>query len=216
MLFLNDYIGQSKEVLVDMVQHGAEKIINKETMLVDEDIESIIQRGEARTAELNAKYSGLDFDDLANFKTETNTQQWEGEDYAANGQANKQKKMMMMKNWIEPAKRERKMNYSENISFREILRGGPVVPKKKKGPKKINTYVFLSIFFFSGLVLITSFFFQKRSDWQFYPPRFIELQDRADLCFKVCFLHFAYYIYFFQHRALCSLNDGLLVCVENA
>ncbi|KAG0140791.1 hypothetical protein CROQUDRAFT_664695 [Cronartium quercuum f. sp. fusiforme G11] len=150
--------GQSKEVLVDMIQHGAEKIINnKETMLVDEDIESIIQRGEARTAELNAKYSGLDFDDLANFKTDTSTQKWEGEDYAANGQA----KRKIGLNWIEPAKRERKMNYSENISFREILRGGPVVPKKKKGPKKINT-----------------------SDWQFYPPRFIELQDRADLYFK--------------------------------
>lgn len=150
--------GQSKEVLVDMIQHGAEKIINnKETMLVDEDIESIITRGEARTAELNAKYSGLDFDDLANFKTETKTQQWEGEDYAANGQAKKKIGLT----WIEPAKRERKMNYSENVSFRDMLRGGPAVPKKKKGPKKINT-----------------------SDWQFYPPRFIELQDRADLHFK--------------------------------
>lgn len=121
-----------------MIQHGAEKIINnKETMLVDEDIESIITRGEARTAELNAKYSGLDFDDLANFKTETNTQQWEGENYAANGQAKKKISMT----WIEPAKRERKMNYSENMSFRDMLRGGPAVPKKKKGPKKINTYV---------------------------------------------------------------------------
>ncbi|KAA1102342.1 hypothetical protein PGT21_019144 [Puccinia graminis f. sp. tritici] len=148
--------GQSKEDLVDMIQHGAEKIINsKEDMLVDDDIESIIQRGEARTAELNAKYSRLDFDDLANFKTENSTQKWEGEDYA--GQAKKKLGL----NWIEPAKRERKMNYSENISFREIMRGGPVAPKKKKGPKKINT-----------------------SDWQFYPPRFIELQDRADLYYK--------------------------------
>ncbi|PLW46886.1 hypothetical protein PCANC_06604 [Puccinia coronata f. sp. avenae] len=148
--------GQSKEDLVDMIQHGAEKIINsKEDMLVEDDIESIIQRGEARTAELNAKYSRLDFDDLANFKTESNPQKWEGEDYA--GQAKKKPGL----NWIEPAKRERKMNYSENVSFREMMRGGPVAPKKKKGPKKINT-----------------------SDWQFYPPRFIELQDRADLYYK--------------------------------
>ncbi|KAI9600087.1 hypothetical protein KEM48_000303 [Puccinia striiformis f. sp. tritici PST-130] len=148
--------GQNKDDLVEMIQHGAEKIINsKENMLVDDDIESIIQRGEARTAELNAKYSRLDFDDLANFKTETSTQKWEGEDYA--GQAKKKLGL----NWIEPAKRERKQNYSENISFRQIMRGGPVAPKKKKGPKKINT-----------------------SDWQFYPPRFIELQDRADLYYK--------------------------------
>ncbi|CAH7684062.1 SNF2 family N-terminal domain-domain-containing protein [Phakopsora pachyrhizi] len=150
--------GQTKEDLVDMIQHGAEKIINsKENMLINDDIESIIKRGEERTAELNEKYSRLDFDDLANFKTETNTQQWEGENYAANGQAKKK----IVLNWIEPAKRERKMNYSENISFRDLMRGGPVVPKKKKVPKKINT-----------------------SDWQFYPPRFIELQDKADLYFK--------------------------------
>ncbi|MBW0499315.1 hypothetical protein O181_039030 [Austropuccinia psidii MF-1] len=150
--------GQSKEDLVDMIQHGAEKIINsKENMLVNDDIESIIQRGEAKTAELNAKYSRLDFEDLANFRSDTNTQQWEGENYAANGQA----KRKIGLTWIEPAKRERKMNYSENVSFRELMRGGPVIPKKKRAPKKINT-----------------------SDWQFYPPRFIELQDRADLYAK--------------------------------
>jgi SWI/SNF-related matrix-associated actin-dependent regulator of chromatin subfamily A member 5 len=134
MLRFSVLSGQSKEDLVDMIQHGAEKIINsKEDMLVEDDIESIIQRGEARTAELNAKYSRLDFDDLANFKTESNPQKWEGEDYA--GQAKKKPGL----NWIEPAKRERKMNYSENVSFREMMRGGPVAPKKKKGPKKINT-----------------------------------------------------------------------------
>ncbi|POW18921.1 hypothetical protein PSHT_05280, partial [Puccinia striiformis] len=140
--------GQNKDDLVEMIQHGAEKIINsKENMLVDDDIESIIQRGEARTAELNAKYSRLDFDDLANFKTETSTQKWEGEDYA--GQAKR--------NWDLIGSNLLNVKGSRTI----IMRGGPVAPKRKKGPKKINT-----------------------SDWQFYPPRFIELQDRADLYYK--------------------------------
>lgn len=26
----------------------------------------------------------------------------------------------------------------------------------------------------------------RRSDWQFYPPRFFELQEKAELAFKVC------------------------------
>lgn len=122
-----------------MIQHGAEKIINaNETMLTSaDDIDDIIRRGEERTKELQAKYSGLDFDDLANFKTDgAGTQQWEGEDYAAG----KRTKTIGL-TWIEPAKRERKVNYSENISLRDLLRGGPPVPKKKKGPKKVNTCV---------------------------------------------------------------------------
>jgi len=49
---------------------------------MDEDIDAIIHRGEARTAELNSKYAELNFDDLSNFKTESMAvQQWEGEDF---------------------------------------------------------------------------------------------------------------------------------------
>lgn len=65
-----------------MIQHGADKIINStESMLMEDDIEEIITRGEARTAELNTKYASLNFDDLQIFKSETTTN-WEGEDYA--------------------------------------------------------------------------------------------------------------------------------------
>lgn len=130
----------TKDDLVDMIQHGAERIINNaDSMLAQaDDIDDIISRGEERTKELNAKYQGLDFDDLANFKTETSgTQQWEGQDYAAARAAGKP---FLGLKWIEPPKRERKMNYSENVSFRDLMRGGPPAPKKKR-PKKLDTSV---------------------------------------------------------------------------
>lgn len=51
------------------------------SLMIDDDIDAIITKGEERTAELNSKYEGLNFDDLSNFKSETAVQQWEGRDY---------------------------------------------------------------------------------------------------------------------------------------
>jgi SWI/SNF-related matrix-associated actin-dependent regulator of chromatin subfamily A member 5 len=50
-------------------------------MMINEDIDAIILRGEERTTELNSKYEGLTFEDLSNFKSEASVQQWEGEDF---------------------------------------------------------------------------------------------------------------------------------------
>ncbi len=50
-------------------------------VLINEDIDAIIQRGEERTVELNSRYEGLNFEDLSNFKSEASVQQWEGEDF---------------------------------------------------------------------------------------------------------------------------------------
>jgi SWI/SNF-related matrix-associated actin-dependent regulator of chromatin subfamily A member 5 len=51
------------------------------SLMIDDDIDAIISKGEERTAELNSKYEGLNFEDLSNFKSETMVQQWEGEDF---------------------------------------------------------------------------------------------------------------------------------------
>ncbi len=51
-------------------------------MLIDDDIDDIIRKGEDKTAELNSKYAGLDLDALNNFKSESMVNQWEGEDFA--------------------------------------------------------------------------------------------------------------------------------------
>lgn len=53
------------------------------SLLINDDIEAIIHRGEERTAEMNSKYEGLSFDDLSNFKSDSSVQQWEGEDFRA-------------------------------------------------------------------------------------------------------------------------------------
>ena len=50
-------------------------------MVLNDDIDDIIQRGEERTAELNSKYEGLNLEDLNNFKSDASVQQWEGEDF---------------------------------------------------------------------------------------------------------------------------------------
>ena len=80
-----------------MIQHGAEKIINNSqryvvlnihmngltgSMLIDDDIDEIIKRGEEKTAEINSKYAGLDLDALNNFKSESMVQTWEGEEFS--------------------------------------------------------------------------------------------------------------------------------------
>ncbi|KAF8422290.1 P-loop containing nucleoside triphosphate hydrolase protein [Boletus edulis BED1] len=76
----------NKGELLDMITHGAEKIINSsDDMLINDDIEAIIQRGEERSAELNSKYEGLNLEDLSNFKSDSSLQQWEGEDFRAGG-----------------------------------------------------------------------------------------------------------------------------------
>lgn len=51
------------------------------SLMINDDIEEIIHRGESRTVELNSKYEGLTFEDLSNFKSEASVQQWEGEDF---------------------------------------------------------------------------------------------------------------------------------------
>ncbi|KZP16361.1 hypothetical protein FIBSPDRAFT_958084 [Athelia psychrophila] len=43
-------------------------------LVIDDDIDDLIQRGEARTTELNSKYEGSNLDDLNNFKSDATVQ----------------------------------------------------------------------------------------------------------------------------------------------
>ncbi|OCF45020.1 transcription activator snf2l1 [Kwoniella heveanensis CBS 569] len=148
----NAKVGSNKDELLDMIQHGAEKIINNSaSMLIDDDIDEIIRRGEEKTAEINSKYAGLDLDALNSFKSESLVNTWEGEDYA---NAGKRKNLI----WIEPAKRERKGNYSIDQYYRDTMNtSAPKADKPKvvRPPKQVHI-----------------------NDFQFYPPRLVELQNR--------------------------------------
>lgn len=145
---------QSKDELVDMIQHGAERIIRgDEPMLVDGDIDQIISEGEKRTAALQEKYQDIGLDALTNMQEDggQTAYSWEGKDF-------RQGQRPLGGLWIEPAKRERKVNYSVDGYYRQIhgsSKSTSSKPKLPRAPKQVPL-----------------------NDWQFYPPRLGELQQR--------------------------------------
>ena len=150
---------QSKDELVDMIQHGAERIINsKDSMEVKDDIDAIIAQGEERTAELQRKYQQFNtLDELNKFRDESmGTYQFEGEEFG-------EKRKPGMGIWIEPSKRERKQNYSIDDYYRDAMRttSKPAAPKAPKAPRQVPT-----------------------AEWQFYPARLIELQECETAAFQ--------------------------------
>ncbi|KAG8920929.1 hypothetical protein FRC03_005426 [Tulasnella sp. 419] len=126
----------NKEELLDMIHHGVESIVNSvDNLMVDDDIEAIIAKGEERTAELNSKYEGMNFEDLSNFKSEAMVQQWEGEDF--------QKKKKGIGLFLEPMKRERKGNYSIDAYYKDAMSKAPKAekaPKPIKAPKQVHIW----------------------------------------------------------------------------
>ncbi|KAJ7623380.1 SNF2 family N-terminal domain-containing protein [Roridomyces roridus] len=143
----------NKEDLLEMITHGADKIINSsEELLINDDIDAIIQRGEERTTELNSKYEGLNLEDLSNFKSEASVQQWEGEDFRTGRKG-------ANLNLFSLSKRERKSNYSVDSYFKDAMRTGPV--KTEKGPKLPRAPKQVQV-----------------QDFQFFPPELSVLQER--------------------------------------
>ncbi|KAF9651344.1 hypothetical protein BDM02DRAFT_3091354 [Thelephora ganbajun] len=147
-----------KDELLEMITHGAENIVNSnEDLMINDDIDAIIQRGEQRTVELSNRYEGLSFEDLSNFKSEASVQQWEGEDFRARKQLNF--------NLLSMPKRERKTNYSVDGYFKDAMRVGPSkqekAPKLPRAPKQVQI-----------------------NDFQFFPPKLAELQERELAAFK--------------------------------
>lgn len=148
---------QNKEDLVEMIQHGAEEIISsKSSMILDEDIDAIIKSGEERTQSLNDKYKSFNLDELNNFRSGETAYEWEGENFQRPGTSR------IGGLWIEPAKRERKGNYSVDAYFKEAMRVGPkAATKAPRAPRQVTI-----------------------NDWQFYPPRLAELQARETAAYQ--------------------------------
>merc|ERR1711939_480324 len=128
----------SKDDLLNMIQHGAEKVFETKgaTGALD-DIDEILPRGEARTAELSARYEKLGIDDLQKFSSE-NAYEWNGEDFT-------QRRKDIGISWINPAKRERKeQSYSMDKYYRQALStGGRVAdtkPKAPRAPKQVTVH----------------------------------------------------------------------------
>lgn len=157
----------SKDELLTMIQHGAEKVFESQggtgvlggkSDLTDDDIDAILKHGEERTAQLNARYEKLGIDDLQKFSSE-NAYEWNGEDFT------KSKKEIGI-SWINPSKRERKeQSYSMDKYYRQALSTGgrtaDTKPKAPRAPKQVQVH-----------------------DYQFFPPLLRDLQERETAWFR--------------------------------
>ncbi|KAK9868512.1 hypothetical protein WJX84_000615 [Apatococcus fuscideae] len=126
----------NKDDLLSMVRYGAEKVFSGGTNITEEDIDTIIMKGEQSTAALNNKMK--DFSDNAmKFQMDGGMSAYEFKDQDE-PEDNIDYKSLAGKNWVDPPKRERKrqVNYAENDYYRNALKaqggrapGGPRLPK---------------------------------------------------------------------------------------
>ncbi|XP_054978692.1 probable global transcription activator SNF2L1 isoform X7 [Sorex araneus] len=169
----------AKEEMLQMIRHGATHVFaSKESELTDEDITTLLERGEKKTAEMNERFQKMGEASLKNFRmdTEQSLYKFEGEDYREKQKEERnpftesgeiQWMMLGMVEWIEPPKRERKANYAVDAYFREALRvSEPKVPKVKqceapRPPKQPNV-----------------------QDFQFFPLRLFELLEKEILYYR--------------------------------
>lgn len=147
--------------LLGMIQHGAEAVFNQSSNAMgqdvkDEDIDSILARGEEKTLELNSKYEKLGLEDLQKFEGDSSAYEWNGKDFKKGG-GGANKSLTAGRFWINPAKRERKENYSIDSYYKDVLTGGrgPNKPQAPKAPKQVNI-----------------------QDHQFYPQKLIDIQEK--------------------------------------
>lgn len=158
----------NKDELLSMIQHGAENIFQAKKPggpqadaaagVSDVDIDAILSAGENRTKQLNAKYEKLGLDDLQKFTSES-AYEWNGKDFTST-------KKEIGINWINPAKRERKEQiYSIDKYYKQALQTGgrtaDTKPKAPRAPRQISI-----------------------QDYQFYPERLKELQDRETAFYR--------------------------------
>ncbi|XP_024526017.1 probable chromatin-remodeling complex ATPase chain isoform X2 [Selaginella moellendorffii] len=120
----------NKDELLQMVRYGAEMVFSsKDSTITDEDIDRIIAKGEAATAELDAKMKKFT-EDAIQFKMDDPTTLY---DFDNEKEKNKDFKKIAADNWVEPPRRERKRNYSESEYFKQALR--PSTSSKSKEPR---------------------------------------------------------------------------------
>lgn len=148
----------NKDDMLNIIRFGANHVFaSKDSELTDEDIDTILERGEAKTNEQKAQLDEMGESSLRNFTVDNNGEgasssvyQFEGEDYR------EKHKLNVVGAWIEPPKRERKANYAVDAYFREALRvSEPKAPKAPRPPKQPIV-----------------------QDFQFFPPRLFELLDQ--------------------------------------
>ncbi|XP_075972859.1 nucleosome-remodeling ATPase imitation SWI isoform X1 [Anticarsia gemmatalis] len=149
----------NKDEMLNMIRHGANHVFSsKDSEISDEDIDTILAKGEHKTEELKQKLESLGESSLRAFSMDTpgattdSVYQFEGEDYR------EKQKVIPIGSWIEPPKRERKANYAVDAYFREALRVSEPKAPKVQAPRPPKQPIV--------------------QDFQFFPPRLFELLDQ--------------------------------------
>ncbi|XP_071453497.1 chromatin-remodeling complex ATPase chain Iswi-like [Hetaerina americana] len=148
----------NKEQMLSMIRYGANHVFaSKESAITDEDIDTILEKGEAKTDEMRKKLEDSGESTLRNFTVDAPTEsvyQFEGEDYR------EKQKIIETGSWIELPKRERKINYAENACFTNVFRDlGPKSCKSSRPSKR-----------------------PKDQDEEYFPPDLLEPQDQEIDC----------------------------------
>ncbi|OQV20493.1 SWI/SNF-related matrix-associated actin-dependent regulator of chromatin subfamily A member 5 [Hypsibius exemplaris] len=157
--------GLGKDEIQKMIRFGAQQIIHSSDVdinnIADLDIDTILEQGKLKTAEMNKKFGELSEDNLRAFANDysaeekTKVHQFEGEDYKTK-QMLAAKLAEMEQNWISLPKRERKQLYdlsgastSRDYHGRGGDRDSPpwVPPPKIKKIVRPQQYRFLDIHF---------------------------------------------------------------------
>lgn len=165
-------LGNNKDDLIEMIQFGAKNVFEKQSskISVDDDIEEILQKGDHKTRELNAKYEALGLDDLQKFNGIENQSAYEW-----NGKNFQKKSDDKVAEWINPSRRERRreqQTYSVDDYYKEIIGGNPKnsqrastkstpQPKAPRPPKIV-----------------------QGQDFHFFPKELEALQRKEQLSFK--------------------------------
>jgi len=149
----------NKDEMANMIRHGASHVFSsKEGEITDVDIDKLLESGEKKTAEQQAKLAELGESSLRNFTLDTNKVEkslynFEGEDFRDKHDKGDDIGLQ----WIAPPKRERKANYAVDAYFKDALRTGSNEPKAQKAPRPPKQPVV--------------------QDFQFFPQRLFELLD---------------------------------------
>ncbi|CCH40552.1 putative chromatin remodelling complex ATPase chain [Wickerhamomyces ciferrii] len=155
--------GNSKDDLLNMIQFGASDVFNStsngDAGDDDFDLDAILEKSESKTSKLSERYSKLGLDELQKFASDS-AYEWNGEDFKKKDTGNKIANLT----WINPAKRERKENYSIDMYYKDVLHTGGRTSNDKKGPKAPRQP---NIF-----------------DHQFYPIKLQEIFDREKAYYK--------------------------------
>ena len=162
----------NKDELLSMVRYGADKIFDGAggSTITDEDIETIIAKGEDATKQLNEKMAGFT-DKALNFAMDADASLY---DFAEKDEEEQKAfegidmKQVISANWIDPPKRERKKNYNESDYYRDVMAAGTAKPKAT-GPRILKLQN-MSDFQFYDVPRVTALYnkdvARKQYDWQ--------------------------------------------------